>query len=74
MFSAIAGWNLSVIARRKVLSRAILFCSGHPETGLARMGIDIEGAQFMQKPCRPLQLKQRLSEMLAGAESFSEEI
>jgi CheY-like chemotaxis protein len=44
----------------------ILFSSGHPVNALARLGIDIKGAQFMQKPCRPLELKQRLSEMLAA--------
>ncbi len=44
----------------------ILFCSGHPATELARQGIDIEGAQFLQKPCRPPELKQRLIEMLAA--------
>ena len=43
-----------------------LFCSGHPATALARQGIDIKGAQFLQKPCRPPELKQRLSEMLAA--------
>ena len=44
----------------------ILFCSGHPAPALARLGIEIQSAQFMQKPCRPLELKQRLGEMLAG--------
>jgi CheY-like chemotaxis protein len=44
----------------------ILFSSGHPTNALARLGIDIKDAQFMQKPCRPLELKQRLSEMLAA--------
>ena len=44
----------------------VLFCSGHPAAGLARLGIDITTAQFMQKPCRPLELKQRLSAMLVA--------
>ena len=43
----------------------MLYCSGHPASALARLGLDIPGAQFMQKPCRPLELKQRLSDMLA---------
>ncbi len=51
----------------KLLPRArVLVCSGHPANAAVRMGIDIPGAQFMQKPCRPLELKQRLSEMLAS--------
>ena len=45
---------------------ALLVCSGHPATALDRLGLRIPGAQFMQKPCRPLELKQRLSEMLAA--------
>lgn len=45
---------------------AIIFCSGHPASALARLGIDIKDAQFMQKPCRPAELQRRLSEVLAG--------
>ena len=44
----------------------ILFCSGHPRSALERLGIDLKGAQFMQKPCRPLVLKEHLREMLAA--------
>jgi FixJ family two-component response regulator len=45
---------------------AVILCSGHPASALVRLGIDIQGAQFLQKPCRPLELQQRLSEMLAA--------
>ena len=44
---------------------ALLVCSGHPANALNRLGLNIEGAQFMQKPCRPLDLKMRLIDMLA---------
>ena len=44
----------------------LLFSSGHPANELVRLGIDTRRAQFMQKPCRPMELKQRLSEMLAA--------
>lgn len=44
---------------------AILICSGHPVGALVRLGIEIKGAQFVQKPCRPMELQQRLSAMLA---------
>ena len=43
---------------------AVVFCSGHPASALVRLGIDIKGAHFMQKPCRPVELQQRLSQML----------
>ena len=45
---------------------AVIFCSGHPATALVRLGIDIKGAQFMQKPCRPAELQQRVRELLAA--------
>ena len=45
---------------------ALLFCSGHPVGALVRLGIDVKGAQFVQKPCRPMELQQRLSAMLAA--------
>jgi CheY-like chemotaxis protein len=41
-----------------------LFCSGHPANMLGRIGIDIKDASFIQKPCRPQELKQRLAEIL----------
>ena len=44
----------------------ILVCSGHPENALPRLGIEMKMTAFMQKPCRPLELKQRLSEMLTA--------
>ncbi len=68
VMSGISGQQLAEQLAILLPNALILFCSGHPETALARMGIDLAGAQFMQKPCRPLQLKQRLSEMLAARE------
>lgn len=43
---------------------AFLVCSGHPERALERLGLVVKGARFIQKPCRPMELKQHLSEML----------
>ena len=43
-----------------------VFCSGHPASALGRLGIDIKGAQFMQKPCRPVELQQRLAQILGA--------
>ena len=45
---------------------AVVFCSGHPASALVRLGIDIKGAHFMQKPCRPVELQRRLGELLAA--------
>ena len=60
-----SGQKLAEQLRALLPDAAILFCSGHFARGLARLGIDLEGAHFMQKPCRPLELKERLAEMLA---------
>jgi YesN/AraC family two-component response regulator len=43
-----------------------LFCSGHFPPELLRLGIDLKGAHFLQKPCRPLELKERLAEIFAS--------
>ena len=45
---------------------AFLLCSGHPEKALKHLGLVVKGARFIQKPCRPMQLKQHLCEMLAA--------
>jgi len=66
IMSGISGQQLAEQLKILLPNAPILFCSGHPATALARQGIDIKGAQFLQKPCRPPELKQRLSEMLAA--------
>ena len=60
----VSGRSLSDQLTRLLPDAQILFCSGHPVSALVHLGMDIEGAQFLQKPCRPLDLKQRLSEIL----------
>lgn len=66
VMSGISGRKLAEQLAILLPSAAILFSSGHPASELARLGIEMRGAQFMQKPCRPLELKQCLSEMLAA--------
>ena len=62
----ISGRALSEQLTALLPDAALLFCSGHPASALGRLGIDIKGAQFMQKPCRPLELQQRLQAMLTA--------
>jgi DNA-binding response OmpR family regulator len=61
----ISGRALSEKLTALLPQAAVIFCSGHPASTLVRLGIDIKGAQFMQKPCRPVELQQRLGEILA---------
>jgi DNA-binding response OmpR family regulator len=44
---------------------SILFCSGHPASTMARYGIDLTSAQFLQKPCSPVELEIKVAELLA---------
>lgn len=44
---------------------ATLFCSGHPAAEAARLGIDLTAGDFMEKPCRPAELKNRITQLLA---------
>jgi DNA-binding response OmpR family regulator len=62
----ISGQELADELRRVLPDAQVLFCSGHPASALGRLGVDLATAHFMQKPCRPLELKQRLSAMLVA--------
>jgi DNA-binding NtrC family response regulator len=44
---------------------AVLFSSGHPAAALSRLGIDIQSVHFLEKPCRPPELLQKVEELLA---------
>lgn len=43
----------------------ILFCSGHPAATLTRYGINADSVNFLQKPCRPPELQEKIEELLA---------
>ena len=45
----------------------ILFCSGHSPEALSLHGIDPNSVHFMQKPCRPPELQNKIEELLAIA-------
>ena len=45
----------------------VLFCSGHPARVMSNYGIDLATGKFLQKPCRPADLKRSLEELLAPA-------
>jgi DNA-binding response OmpR family regulator len=66
VMTGVSGRALSEQLTAVLPEAAVIFCSGHPASELVRLGIDIKGAQFMQKPCRPLDLQQRVREMLAA--------
>ena len=66
VMAGISGRALAEQLMAALPGAAILVCSGHPESALVRLGLDVEGTHFMQKPCRPAELQKRLREMLAA--------
>jgi len=42
-----------------------LYCSGHPAATLSRYGIDADSINFLQKPCRPAEMQEKIEELLA---------
>jgi CheY-like chemotaxis protein len=61
----LAGKELAAQLKNSLPNAAILFCSGHPASALARYGVDAKPANFLQKPCRPLELQQKIEELMA---------
>jgi CheY-like chemotaxis protein len=65
VMSGLSGKKLAVQLKANLPEASILFCSGHPATTMSRYDIDLECEHFLQKPCRPPELKHKLEEMLA---------
>jgi two-component system cell cycle sensor histidine kinase/response regulator CckA len=61
----LAGKELAKQLKNSLPNAAILFCSGHPASALARYGVEANPANFLQKPCRPLELQQKIEELMA---------
>ena len=61
----LAGKELAEQLKNSLPSAAILFCSGHPASALARYGVNATAANFLQKPCRPPELQQKVEQLLA---------
>jgi CheY-like chemotaxis protein len=43
----------------------VLFCSGHPAATLSRYGINADSVNFLQKPCRPPAMQEKIEQLLA---------
>ena len=66
VMSGLAGKELAEQLAKVLPGMAILFCSGHPASALARYGIDANSANFLQKPCRAPELEQKIEELMAA--------
>lgn len=64
VMSGLSGKKLAEQLKASLPRSSILFCSGHPAAAMARYDIDLQVEHFLQKPCRPPELKRKLEEML----------
>jgi two-component system cell cycle sensor histidine kinase/response regulator CckA len=71
VMSGLSGRKLAEELKAIVPRSSILFCSGHPAAAMAHHDIDLQFEHFLQKPCRPPELKRKLEEMLAVSEAKS---
>lgn len=64
VMSGLSGKTLAEQLKANLPRSSILFCSGHPAAAMSRYDIDLRFEHFLQKPCRPPELKSKLEEML----------
>jgi CheY-like chemotaxis protein len=64
VMSGLSGKALAERLKASLPRSSILFCSGHPAASMSRHDIDLRFEHFLQKPCRPPELKSKLEEML----------
>jgi len=64
VMSGLSGKTLAEQLKANLPRSSILFCSGHPAAAMSRHDIDLRFEHFLQKPCRPPELKSKLEEML----------
>jgi two-component system, cell cycle sensor histidine kinase and response regulator CckA len=64
VMSGLSGKTLAERLTANLPRCSILFCSGHPAAAMSRHDIDLRFEHFLQKPCRPPDLKNKLEEML----------
>jgi two-component system cell cycle sensor histidine kinase/response regulator CckA len=65
VMSGLSGKELAELLKTSLPNASILFCSGHPASVLEHYDIDVRSADFLQKPCRPPELRQKIEELLA---------
>jgi CheY-like chemotaxis protein len=64
VMSGLSGKALAEQLKGNLPRSSILFCSGHPAAAMSRHDIDLRFEHFLQKPCRPPELKSKLEEIL----------
>jgi CheY-like chemotaxis protein len=61
----VSGKELADQLRLNLPEAAIVFCSGHAPEMMKLHGLDLDAIHFLQKPCRPPELRQKIEELLS---------
>jgi CheY-like chemotaxis protein len=64
VMSGLSGKTLADQLKASLPGSSVLFCSGHPAAAMSSHDINLQVEHFLQKPCRPPELKSKLEEML----------
>lgn len=67
VMAGLSGKELAAQLETSLPKAPILFCSGHPISTLVRHDIDVTSRNFLQKPCRPPDLQQKIEALLAAS-------
>lgn len=65
VMTGLAGVELATELETSLPGVAVLYCSGHPASALSRYGVDATAGNFLQKPCRAPDLREKIEELLA---------
>jgi CheY-like chemotaxis protein len=60
----LTGKELADQLRISLPNAEVVFCSGHPLEMMKLHGLDLDSVHFIQKPCRPPELLQKIEELL----------
>jgi CheY-like chemotaxis protein len=64
VMSGLSGKKLGEQLKIDLPGSSILYCSGHPAGAMWRYDVDQRCEHFLQKSCRPPELKQKVKELL----------
>jgi CheY-like chemotaxis protein len=62
----LAGKELADQLQVNLPDAAVVFCSGHPPEMMKLHGLDVDSVHFMQKPCAPRELREKIEELLSA--------
>jgi two-component system cell cycle sensor histidine kinase/response regulator CckA len=64
VMTGLAGIELATELEKSIPGVAVLYCSGHPASAMSRYGVDATSTNFLQKPCRPPDLQEKIEALM----------